>query len=110
MRSSARDARGPEEQEMKRRIVTALLALVVAGETSAQTAREQVVRIPGPGGVSMVATVMRPPGEQRRPLAIINHGSPADGSQRPRMAPPRYQPLSSWFVERGYVVVLPLRR
>jgi pimeloyl-ACP methyl ester carboxylesterase len=58
----------------------------------------------------MLATVMRPPGEQRRPLAIINHGSPASAAQRHEMDLPRYEPLSSWFVERGYVVVLPLRR
>jgi dienelactone hydrolase len=94
---------------MKLRIALALLALTFAGEASAQT-REQVIRIPTVGGVSMLATVMRPPGEQRRPLAIINHGSPAIAWQRPAMVPPRYEPLSSWFVERGYVVVLPLRR
>jgi dienelactone hydrolase len=94
---------------MKLRIVATLLALVLAGEAFAQT-REQVVRIPATGGVSILATVMRPPGEQRRPLAVINHGSPAIASQRPEMGLPRYQPLSAWFVERGYVVVLPLRR
>lgn len=94
---------------MKLRILVALLALVVAGQTWAQT-REQTVRIPAAGGVSMVATVMRPPGEDRKPVAVINHGSPADGSQRAKMVPPRYSALSSWFMSRGYVVVLPLRR
>jgi len=58
----------------------------------------------------MAATVMRPPGEARLPLVVINHGSPADSSDRPKMARPRYNALSSWFVSRGYVVVLPLRR
>ena len=53
----------------------------------------------------MVATVMRPPGEDKRPLVIINHGSPADGSQRPKMERPRYPSLSSWFVSRGYVLL-----
>lgn len=94
---------------MKLRILITLLALVLAGEAFAQT-REQVVRIPAAGGVSMIATVMRPPGEDRKPVVVINHGSPADSSQRPKMAPPRYNGLSSWFVSRGYVVVLPLRR
>jgi len=89
--------------------ILALLALIVAGEASAQT-REQIVRIPGPGGSTLVATVMRPPGEDKKPLVVINHGSPADGSQRAKMAPPRYNGLSSWFVSRGYVVALPLRR
>lgn len=94
---------------MKLRILATLLALVVAGETWAQT-RERVVRIPTADGVEMVATVLRPPGEDRKPVVVINHGSPADGSQRAKMAPPRYNALSSWFVSRGYVVVLPLRR
>jgi dienelactone hydrolase len=72
--------------------------------------REQAWRIPAADGSSMIATVMRPPGENARPLVVINHGSPADGSERGAMTRPRYPALSSWFVARGYVVVLPLRR
>jgi dienelactone hydrolase len=72
--------------------------------------REQVVRLPGPNGSTVVATVMRPPGEAKSPLVVINHGSPADGSQRYKMERPRYMALSSWFLSRGYVVALPLRR
>src|SRR6476659_4976645 len=94
---------------MKLWIFATLLALLVAGEAAAQS-REHVVKIAAGGGVSMIATVMRPPGEDKKPVVIINHGSPADGSQRAKMAPPRYTGLSSWFVSRGYVVVLPLRR
>jgi dienelactone hydrolase len=95
---------------MMLRLFAVLLALVLAGEASAQAIREQVVRMPAPGGASMVATVMRPPGEDRNPVVVINHGSPVDGSQRARMTLPRYSALSSWFLARGYVVVLPLRR
>ncbi len=87
-----------------------LLLAALAQAADRDTTREEVIRIPTVGGASMLATVMRPPGEQRRPLAVINHGSPAIASQRPEMALPRYEALSSWFVERGYVVVLPLRR
>jgi dienelactone hydrolase len=105
---SALEARGPEEHEMKMRILAILLALVVAGQTRAQP-REQVLRIPTAGDVSMLATVMRPAGTGKRPLAIINHGSPVNIA-REDMGLPRYDPLSSWFVARGYVVVLPLRR
>ncbi len=72
--------------------------------------REQVVRLPGPNGSTLVTTVMRPPGEAKSPLVVINHGSPADGSQRYKMERPRYTALSSWFLSRGYVVALPLRR
>lgn len=95
---------------MTLRMLAVLLALLLAGEASAQAAREEVVRIPAADGVSMIATVMRPSGEAKKPVVVINHGSPADGSQRARMAPPRYNALSSWFLSRGYVVVLPLRR
>jgi len=102
-----------------KRPLLAGLACLVSWSTAAQppvsqgtalaAQREETVRIPAPGA-TMVATVMRPPGEDRRPLVVINHGSPADGSQRLTMARPRYPVLSSWFVERGYVVVLPQRR
>jgi dienelactone hydrolase len=95
---------------MKLRILVALLALVLAGRASAQVTREQVVRIPATDGTSMIATVMRPAGNERRPLVVINHGSPADSSHRSTMARPRYDALSSWFIARGYVVVLPVRR
>ncbi len=65
---------------------------VVAGEASAQT-REQVVRIPAAGGVSMLATVMRPPGEDN-----ASRWSSSTTARRPTarsdatMAPPRYEP------------------
>src|SRR5215471_18689161 len=72
--------------------------------------REQEWRIPGPGGVLMDATVFRPPGEARAPLVVVNHGSPPNASERPRMTRPRFSAISSYFVSRGYVVALPLRR
>ena len=94
---------------MKLPIVATLLALFVAGEAAAQSNAE-TIRIPGPGGASMIAALMRPAGNQPRPLVVINHGSPADSAQRPTMTPSQYHALSSWFLSRGYVVVLPLRR
>jgi dienelactone hydrolase len=89
-----------------------LLCAIAVSTVRAQSTgpREQSIRIPGPGGAAMVATVMRPPGEDRKPLVVINHGSPADSSQRTKMALPRYNALSSWFLSRGYVIVVPLRR
>lgn len=86
---------------------TLLLAFVFVGSATAQ---EQIVKLSGPGSATLVANVMRPAGDAKRPLVVINHGSPADGSQRARMEPPRYPALSSWFLARGYVVALPLRR
>jgi len=72
--------------------------------------REQEWRIPGPGGVLMDATVFRPPGNAKAPLMVMNHGSPASSADRPGMKRPHYTAVSSFFVSRGYVVVLPLRR
>ena len=73
--------------------------------------REQEWRIPASGGSPlMVATVVRPPGEAKAPLVVINHGSPADRTLRPKMERPHFVTLSSFFVARGYVVAMPLRR
>src|SRR5215475_8266693 len=73
--------------------------------------REQEWRMPSASGSPlMVATVFRPPGEAKAPLVVMNHGSPPDASQRPKMARPQFTAISSFFVSHGYVVVLPLRR
>ena len=97
-----------------------LLALVISGPVLAQSPgpqgsetgplREQEWRIPGPGGALMDATVFRPRGEERAPLVVVNHGSPVDAAERLLMSRPRLMPIASYFVARGYVVVLPLRR
>jgi len=44
----------------------------------------------------------------RRPMIVINHGT--SEPTRQSVAMPIYYWLSRWFVERGYVVVLPQRR
>ena len=92
---------------MRRHAFLWLLALLFAFPAAAQ---EQIVKVPGPGGSTLVTRVIKSPGEARQPLVVINHGSPADSSQRTKMEPPRYSALSSWFLARGYVVALPLRR
>ena len=95
---------------LKSPFVAALACLVSWSAAAQGTQREEIVRIPAAGGAMMVATVLRPPGEGKRPLAIINHGSPVDSAQRLKMERPHYPSLSSWFIARGYVVVLPERR
>jgi dienelactone hydrolase len=72
--------------------------------------REQEWRIPAAGGSPlMAATIFKPRGEARAPLVVMNHGSPDDVAERTSMERPRYLAISSFFVSRGYVVVLPLR-
>src|SRR5262245_7872190 len=72
--------------------------------------RKQLWMIPSSeSGVLMRATVLRPRGAGPFPLAIINHGSTQSAQRRAAMPLPGYDELSHWFVERGYVVVLPQR-
>jgi dienelactone hydrolase len=78
--------------------------------------REQLWIVPGAdAGVPLRATVFRPdePAAQthepvRRPLVVINHGS--DDATREAVSMPIFYWLSKWFVDRGYVVLLPQRR
>jgi len=76
--------------------------------------REQLWILPsGDANVSMRATVFRPDvdpaGEnQKRQLVVINHGT--DEATRLAVSMPVYYWMSRWFVDRGYVVVLPQRR
>jgi dienelactone hydrolase len=101
----------PAAKALLAALLATLVAFALVGQAVGQeSSREEIWRIPGPAGSKLIATVMRPPGAARQPLVVINHGSPADGSQRARMGPPRFSTLSSWFLARGYVVALPLRR
>jgi dienelactone hydrolase len=74
--------------------------------------REQLWIMPGGApGVSLRATVFRPGRELEkspRPVVVINHGT--SEAARLAQAMPVFYWLSRWFVERGYVVVLPERR
>ena len=86
--------------------------------------REQLWILPsGDPSLPLRATVFRPADDQpngfagqsvsnswkvRRPLVIINHGT--DESTRESVSMPVFYWLSRWFIERGYVVVVPQRR
>ena len=77
--------------------------------------REQLWIVPSADNhYPLRATVFRPDDDQdaddeiRRPLVVINHGT--SDATRMAVAMPVYYWLSRWFVDRGYVVVLPQRR
>lgn len=76
--------------------------------------REQLWILPsGDPSVPMRATVFRPDAnpsghDPKRPLVVINHGT--DEATRQAVSMPVYYWMSRWFVERGYVVLLPQRR
>jgi dienelactone hydrolase len=78
-----------------------------------QRMREQLWVLPGgDSSIPLRATIFRPReaeiSNERHPLVVINHGT--SETSRLSMSMPVYYWLSRWFVERGFVVVLPQRR
>jgi len=56
----------------------------------------------------IVITVFRPPGEGKFPLLILNHGRSAK-DKRQLQNRHRYLSQARWFVEQGFVVMVPTR-
>lgn len=86
---------------------------LAAGQGSPQ--RDEVVTIPvtaADGAVSPIQTrICRPDSDAPARLVVINHGSPANGADRPRMQLGRCgSEAARWFLSRGYIVAFPLRR
>jgi hypothetical protein len=85
-----------------------LLALGYLVLTAVQN--EEVIYIPldvGPQRIVLEGSLFKPSGVGPFPLVIISHG--AEGKASPG---PRWRPVEQarWFVERGFVVVVPMRR
>ncbi len=57
----------------------------------------------------MRTRVYRPGGSGPFPMVVISHGSEQDPAARRRARRPDYPGLTRWFLERGYVVVVPER-
>jgi dienelactone hydrolase len=74
------------------------------------TAAQEIVAVAGVGNALLHVRVFRPPGHGPFPLAVVNHGSPPDAAQRPKMPVPTFASASNWLLARGYLVALPLRR
>jgi dienelactone hydrolase len=74
--------------------------------------REQFWLIPSgdPATPAMRAIVLRPPGEARRPLAVIAHPTLDNDAIRAAFPMTPYLALARILVERGYAVVIPIRR
>jgi len=66
----------------------------------------------GPLGVltPLEAVVVRPRDQARHPLAVINHGSPRDKDDRPKMTAISRLREAEEFARRGFAVVVFLRR
>jgi dienelactone hydrolase len=89
---------------------TLLLAAMAAPAVTVETAAQEIVGLATRTGPGLQTRVLRPPGREPFPLAIVSHGSPPDGSQRPTMEIPTFSSVSNWLLQRGYMVALPLRR
>jgi len=95
------------------RLLWFIAGLVAATASSATGFRETVLQVPlwpEAQPPALVATLYWPPGEGPFPLLVLNHGSPANAAARSRMG--RYRVLSriGYFVERGFAVIVPMRR
>jgi dienelactone hydrolase len=86
------------------------LPAMAAPAVTVETAAQEIVGLATRTGPMLQTRVLRPPGREQFPLAIISHGSPPDGSQRPTMEIPTFSSVSNWLLQRGYMVALPLRR
>ena len=54
--------------------------------------------------------VYRPSGGGPFPLVIINHGKPREAKLVARTMHPAFDAAAGWFVDRGFAVVIPMRR
>ena len=73
--------------------------------------RDQSFAVRMDNGSHILVRVCRPATDTPARLVVINHGSPPDPAARPRMQVGSCdQEAVKWFLSRGYVVALPLRR
>src|SRR6266478_7700816 len=75
-------------------LVLALTVMAAAEQGRAEEIRLDTLNIPvviyesrGPQSVELEAIVVRPDDGLSHPLAVLNHGSPRDPDDRPRMTP-----------------------
>src|SRR5258708_37046632 len=90
-----------------------LRASCAAGGVLCSTALAQMqegVWIPAPGGYTVAATIVRPEAAGPFGAVILNHGVPVSDKERAGASPTDLLMSAAVFAQRGYVVVLPLRR
>src|SRR5271166_4441077 len=99
---------------MRRRFVLRLvvLALAAVGAARAQDLVESELRIPmkEAGKKGLEAVMVRPNDGAAHPLALLNHGTPREASDRPGMTPWQLVPQAREFARRGWTAVVLLRR
>lgn len=96
-----------------RAVAGVLLCLAACDETAARELRVEPVEVPlaiNGRTLRLVGTVIRPDDAERHPVVVLSHG--AWGPAERRREKPRldHAPLSTWLAERGFAVVVPMRR
>ena len=72
---------------------------------------KEALRIPGAGGrYTLATTVLRPQGPGPFGAIVLNHGVPLTAAGRARESAEFLMPAAEIFAERGYAVIMPLRR
>jgi dienelactone hydrolase len=102
-----------QRSHLMRPLLLAIAALCcVASAAIAQEPVREELRIPfsaaGPRGLE--AVLLKPPGTRRFPLALLSHGAPRDGADRPAMNPSRAHAQAMEFVRRGFAALVVMRR
>ena len=94
----------------------ALLGILIACAATQPTAAEQYyreeLRIPMPavGRGGLEALLVRPPGPQAYPLALISHGTSRDAQVRQDMTPYWFYRQAIEFARRGFASLVVMRR
>ena len=101
---------------MHKRIILALIIPVIlvsclfSPSCFAGVLAPEYVRIPFSQNITLEANIYRPDDSEQHPLIILSHGRPG-ASQLHEKTPAEFYPIPvSWFVEHGFVVVVPVRR
>jgi dienelactone hydrolase len=72
--------------------------------------RRQNWILPSPqSGVTMRATLFRPPGPGPFPLVVINHGTTQSAEERAKYRTTQFAAASNFFLQHGYAVLVPQR-
>ena len=88
-----------------------VISTVAIAQPLNEAMREQVVMVKKGDGllaVELETTLFRPPGNGPFPVVLINHGkAPGNPHFQPRA---RYEVAAREFVQRNYLVVIPMRQ
>jgi dienelactone hydrolase len=100
--------------QLGRLAAIAAFAVVSVGAGHADGIRWDALQIPAAispwRSYKLEAMVVRPDDGRPHPLALINHGSPRDAANRPKMTPYGMWAQAMQFARRGFVAVTFLRR